>query len=73
VPGTVLAGWGLVVLILCAAFSAIGLGGSDSSGVLFFGMFAGIGMVAYGLYRGIGGFGPLGGGPDDGSGRHRDV
>lgn len=65
VPGTVLAGWGLVVLILCAAFSAIGLGGTDSSGVLFFGMFAGIGMISYGVYRGVGGFGTPGGTPDN--------
>ncbi|MFB0835877.1 hypothetical protein ACX8Z9_13840 [Arthrobacter halodurans] len=59
-PGTRLAGWGLVLLLFCSAAGAIGLGGAGAAGSLFFGMFIGIGMVAYGIYRRVGGLGPLG-------------
>ncbi|MET1034660.1 MAG: hypothetical protein ABWX68_05420 [Arthrobacter sp.] len=68
-PGTVLAGWGLVVLTLCAAFTAIGLGGSGSSGVLAWSMFDGIGMVAYGVYRAVRACGPADGGVPGQNGR----
>jgi hypothetical protein len=66
--GVRLAAWGLFLLALCTMLNAVGLGGSGSSGVLFLGIFIGLGMVLYGLYLRAGGLSSLPGWMKDGPG-----
>ena len=42
---------GIALLVISSLFSAMGLGGDGAAGSLFFAIFAGIGFIAYGIYR----------------------
>ncbi|GER23652.1 hypothetical protein NCCP1664_21470 [Zafaria cholistanensis] len=60
-PGNRTAITGLILIGLCGAFLAIGLGGRDAFGSLWFGMMVGLGMFVFGLVRSAGGIKPPGG------------
>jgi len=60
-PGHTAAITGLVLIGICGAFLAIGLGGSDAFGSLWFGIMMGLGLFLFGLVRGSGGLKPPGG------------
>lgn len=60
-PGNTAAITGLILIGVCGAFLAIGLGGSDAFGSLWFGILVGLGLFLSGLVRSAGGLKPPGG------------